>query len=109
LNVLSMETRYPGFVKNRFLGTKTINRNIIVNISAELKTSDGAVNIKDTISSIAADEVDFDNYEQLESSDYDFTAGVPPSVSTIERIFFPVLVICVTAAATILFFAIRTK
>ncbi len=109
LKIIKLKTQYSGFKKNRFLGSKTILRNITVNIAAELKTSDGSVNLNDSIASTAADEVDYDNYEQLESSDYDFTAGVPPRISTLERVFFPVLVICVTAAATILFFAIRSK
>lgn len=109
LQVIRFETKYPGFKKNTFLGSKTIIRNIIVKIAAELKTSDGSVNLKDSINSLAADEVDFDKYKQFESSDYKFTAGAAPLVSTFESVFFPVLVICVTAAATILFFAIRSK
>lgn len=109
LQVIRFETKYSGFKKNAFLGSKTIIRNITVNIAAELKTSDGSVNLKDSINSLAADEVDYDKYQQLESSDYDFTAGKPPQVSALEQVFFPLFIICVTAAATILFFTIRSK
>lgn len=109
LKIVNLETKYRGFKKNRFLGGKTIIRKISVNIGTELKTNDGGVNIRDSIKSSASDEVDYDKYEQLESADYSFTVGTPPRISTFERVFFPVLVICVTAAATILFFIIRSK
>jgi len=109
LQIVNLETKYTGFKKNRFLGSKTLIRNIITNISVELKTSDGNINLKDIIKNTTQDEVDYDNYQQLESAGYDFTMGTPPSVSAFERIIFPVLLICVTAAATVIFFTIRSK
>lgn len=109
LQIVNLETKYTGFKKNRFLGTKTLIRNIITNITVELKTSDGKVNLKDHIKNTSQDEVDYDNYRQLESAGYDFTMGTPPQISTFERIIFPVLLICVTAAATVIFFTIRSK
>jgi hypothetical protein len=107
--IVNLETKYTGFKKNRFLGDKTFIRNIITNITVELKTSDGKVNTKDNIKNTSQDEVEYDNYLQLESAGYDFTIGTPPQVSTFERIIFPVLLICVTAAATVIFFTIRSK
>lgn len=109
LQVLNLETRYAGFKKNKFLGEKTLSRNIIINISVELKAAGGGVNVKDYIKYTLTDETAYDDYKQLESSQYDFTQGEAPRVSTFERIIFPVLLICVTAAATILFFTIRSK
>jgi hypothetical protein len=109
LQVVKLEANYTGFKKNRFLGEKTLSRNIIINISVELKTADGTVNSKDFIKHNMNDEVAYDNYEQMESPVYSFTQGVPPKVSTFERVIFPVLLICATAAATIIFFTIRSK
>lgn len=109
LQVVKLETKYTDFKKNRFLGDKTLFRNIITNITAELKTSDGKVNLKDIIKNTSQDEVRYDNYRQLESADYDFTQDTPPNISAFERIIFPVLLICVTAAAAVIFFTIRTK
>jgi hypothetical protein len=109
LQVIKLETRYNGFKKNRFLGEKTLSRNIIINIAVELKTADSTVKLKDFIKHNLNDEVAYDNYEQLESPVYGFTKGVPPKVSTFERVIFPVLLICATAAATIIFFTIRSK
>lgn len=109
LQILELETKYSEFKKNRFLGDKTILRNIITDITVVLKTSDGNVNLKDFIKNTSQDEVNYDDYRQLESADYDFTQGTPPNISAFERIIFPVLLICVTAAAAVIFFTIRTK
>ena len=109
LQILNLETKYSGFKKNRFLGSKTLLRNVITDITVKLKTSDGSINLKDFIKNTSQDEVDYDNYRQLESAGYDFTQGTPPDISAFERIIFPVLLICVTAAAAVIFFTIRTK
>jgi hypothetical protein len=109
LQILKLETRYTGFKKNRFLGEKSLIRNIFVDIAVELKTSDGRIDLKDFMKNNTVDEVDYDSYKQLESSDYGFTQGTPPQISAFERIVFPVLLICATAAATVLFFIIRSK
>jgi hypothetical protein len=109
MQIIKLETRYTGFKKNRFLGEKSVIRNIFVNIAVELKTSDGRINTNDFVKNNSEDEVDYDNYKQLESSDYGFTQGTPPEVGAFERIIFPVLLICATAAATVLFFIIRSK
>jgi hypothetical protein len=109
LQVLNLETRYSGFKKNKFLGEKTLSRNIIINIAVELKAVGGSLNVNDYIKYNITGEAAYDNYKQLESPLYDFTQGEAPKVSAFERIIFPVLLICVTAAATILFFTIRSK
>ncbi len=109
LQVIKLETRYNGFKKNRFLGEKTLSRNIIINIAVELKTTGSTVKSKDFITHNLNDEVAYDNYEQLESPVYSFTQGIPPKVSSFEIVIFPVLLICATAAATIIFFTIRSK
>ncbi len=109
LQVLNLETRYSGFKKNKFLGEKTLTRNIIINIAVELKADEGSLNVNDYIKYNITGEAPYDNYKQLESPQYDFTQGEPPKVGAFERIIFPVFLICVTAAATILFFTIRSK
>ncbi len=109
LQVLNLETRYTGFRKNKFLGEKTVSRNIVVNIEVQFRANPSGVNFKDYIKYDMIDEISLDNYEQMESPLYDFTRGEAPKISSFERIIFPVLLICVTAAATILFFTIRSK
>lgn len=108
LQVFELETKYNGFKKNRFLGEKTIERNIKVNIGVNI-TSGSGFNINDRIFGDYKDEVKFDDYESLEASQYDFTHAKAPEVSSFETIVFPVLLIVVSAAATILFFTIRSK
>lgn len=109
LQVLALETRYNGFKKNKFLGEKTISRNIIINLAVEIKADREQVKVKDFIKHDISDEIAYDNYELLESPQYDFTQAEPPKVSSFERVVFPVILICVTAATTILFFTIRSK
>jgi hypothetical protein len=109
LQVLKLETRYTGFKKNKFLGEKTLSRNIIINIKVELKAAENTVNVKNNINHNITDETSYDDYKLMESPVYDFTQAEAPSVSSFERIIFPVLLICITAAATILFFTIRSK
>jgi hypothetical protein len=108
LKVFELETKYSGFKKNKFLGDKTMERNIKVNIGVNI-TPGNAPEITDRISGDYRDEVNYDNYEELEASQYIFTHGKAPNISSIETIVFPVLLIVVSAAATILFFTIRSK
>lgn len=109
LQVINLETKYAGFKKNKFLGEKTLFRNIIINIAVEIKAAGNAAGVKDYIKYSLTDETAYDDYKQLESPQYDFTQAEVPKIGAFERIIFPVLLICVTAAATILFFTIRSK
>lgn len=109
LQIIKLETLYRGFAKNKFLGEKTLLRSIIIDIAVDFKAAGEDLSSKRIIKYDLEDEIDFDSYKQMESPLYDFTRGEPPLVSTFERIIFPVLIICVTAAATILFFTIRSK
>jgi len=108
LQVFELETKYTGFKKNKFLGEKTLERNIKVNIGVNI-TSGSGFNLSDKILSNYKDEVKYDDYENLEASQYSFTHADAPKLSTFETIVFPVLLIVASAAATILFFTIRSK
>ena len=104
-----MSTKYNGFAKNKFLGEKTINRNIIVKISVNTSSSDGKIKFNNFIQSNYRDDVDLDNYEYIESSEYGFARSDPPEISEFESIVFPALLVLLSAGATVLFFIIRTK
>lgn len=109
LRVKKLETSYPGFSKNKFLGEKTLIRNIIAVIDLSIFTGDDRLLLSDQINVNHSDEVSYNNYETLENSPYSFTHGKAPDVSSLENIFFPLLLITASALATILFFIIRTK
>ena len=109
LQIHKLETRYTGFKKNKFLGEKTLTRNIAVKIAVNIESHDKKVSITDFISADRKDEINLDGYETLESSQHYFTRGVVPEVGLFERVIFPVILITVTAVITILFFVIRSK
>lgn len=109
LQIYNLETSYPGFKKNRFLGEKTLIRNIKIKIGIEITSSDRKFNLKDIIFTDYRDEIKYDEHNELESSKYEFTRGNVPDTGIFERIIFPVILITASAAVIILFFAIRTK
>ncbi len=109
LNINNLSTLYKGFIKNEFLGEKTINRVINVNIGVSIRTNDNKLSLDDSITETFHDEVKLDDYENVESTQYLFVQNNPPEINSFESIVFPVLLITVSAAATLLFFIIRTK
>jgi hypothetical protein len=109
LVINKMRTSYPKFVKNKFLGEKIVQRNIFADLSVVIFSSDGKFQINDGIHVDLKDEVDYENIEQLETEEYSFTQAPPPEVNSIEAVMFPVAIVLISAAATILFFTIRTK
>ncbi len=109
LQIKNLETRYPGFKKNKFLGNKTLIRNIIINIAIDIKSSDNKFVLSNFIKSNYTDEVNFDGYENLESSQYEFTKAEPPQIGVFESIVFPLILVSATAVATFLFFIIRSR
>lgn len=106
---INLVTKYPRFIKNRFLGDKTLERNIAANIAVDMKSSDNTFSHKDNIVFNYHDEIDYDTYDSYESVEFGFTKAKPPKVSAFESVLFPVLLVTVSAAATILFFTIRSK
>ena len=109
LVVKKLETRYPKFGKNKFLGDKTLVREIISDLDLEISSSDNKVNIRDNISTRHRDEINYDEWEKYSSDEYLFTRAIPPNISLFESIFFPALIITVSAVAAILFFTIRSN
>ncbi len=105
---IKLSTKYPRFKKNNFLGEKTIVRQIDGNISVEIESIDKKYSHNNNIVLHYTDEIDYDSYTAYES-EYSFTKSIPPNVSTTESLIFPVLLVVFSAAATILFFAIRSK
>ncbi|MGH2574586.1 MAG: hypothetical protein ACRDFC_02685 [Ignavibacteria bacterium] len=109
IQVYNLETKYTGFKKNKFLGEKTLIRNIKIKIGIEINSNDKKFTLSDYILSDYKDEINLDDYETLEASQYEFTKGIVPEVGVFERIIFPVILITASAAAIILFFSIRSK
>ena len=108
-HIKKLETSYPGFKKNNFLGEKTVMRNITALIGVKIQALDRKILSNSDININHNDEVSYDNYESLESSQYEFTQAKAPQVSSMENLFFPILLIIASAVATFLFFVIRTK
>lgn len=109
LHVKKIETRYPKFRKNKFLGDKTLVREIKSDLDIEISSSDNKFIIKDNISTRYKDEIDYDWWEKYSSDDYLFTQALPPNISLFESVFFPALIITISAVAAILFFTIRSN
>lgn len=97
------KTSFPKFIKRKFLGEKTLQRVISGSFVLEINSSPVP------FSFVATDEIDYDEYESYASEEYSFTQAAPPELSTFESVIFPVLLVGVSAAATVLFFIIRTK
>ena len=104
-----MQTNYNGFLKNKFLGEKTIAREIKVSIPVKAASADSTVNITENISKDYKDGVNLDDFEGIESDQYGFTRSHPPEVGVFESTVFPAILIAVSGGATLLFFIIRTK
>jgi len=103
------KTSYPKFIKKKFLGEKTIQRKITAGLNIEIFSGINSSSKKQDILVDYSDELDYDDYQQYETEDYTFTKAEPPHVSIFEEILVPAVIVLVSAAATILFFTIRTK
>ena len=104
-----IRTSYPKFIKNKFLGEKTIERKLNADIDVQISSGKQDTKQDEKIHIDYTDEIELDNYESVETDEYSFTKAVPPGVSSFESVFFPAIIVIVSAAATILFFTIRTK
>jgi hypothetical protein len=109
IDIRELGVRYPGFKTNRFLGEKSVKRNLFGNIRVEISAVHPFYNLQDSILVSYSDEVDYKEIENIESADYSFTHSKAPKVSTFEEIIFPAAIIAVTALAAVLFFTIRSK
>jgi hypothetical protein len=103
------KTEYTGFVKNKFLGEKTIERLLKGLLYTDVQKSHVQVYKKNVITINYKDEIPFDEYRSYENDDYRFTKGKPPEINFFERIIFPALLITASAGAILAFFIIRTK
>jgi hypothetical protein len=107
--VNKLRTRYPKFGKNNFLGEKTLVRELTSDLDIEITASNNKFSVKDKILTRSKSEIVHDEYERYQNDEYIFTQSVPPDISFFESIFFPALVITVSAVAAVLFFAIRSN
>ena len=107
--IRKIKTSYPKLVKNRFLGEKTLQRELECTLDVSVTGNKGAILVSDKLVTAYKDEIPYDDYEKYQNPDYRFTQSEPPDISFIETILFPVVIITVSAAATILFFTIRSK
>jgi hypothetical protein len=109
LTIIGFNTRYNGFVKNKFLGEKTVKREINIVFDYHIKKMVFSENSTATLKNFSNDEVAYEDIEMLESSPYKFTKSTIPQLSTFENIIFPLTLVIVSAITVIMFFVIRTK
>lgn len=109
IEIKKLGTVYTRLLKNKFLGEKTMERQITSELGIEISSGTGTMIINDNINTSYTDEIPYDGYEKFESSEYGFTKSFPPDISFIESIIFPAAVITASAVAAILFFTIRSK
>ncbi len=109
VDIISIGVKYPGFAKNKFLGTKTVHRQLTAVIKVETAGANYFYNNIDSILINYSDRIDNGDIENVESEDYDFTRAAHPHASIWEEIVFPAAIIVVSVAAAVLFFTIRSK
>jgi hypothetical protein len=109
ITVEKLHTDYTKFVKNGFLGEKTMKRVITSAFNVNAGDNFEKVIFNDGINTEFDDEIPYDDYTRYESPEYKFTQSIPPNVSLLESIIFPAAVVTVSAIAAILFFTIRSK
>lgn len=109
LSINKMLVSYPGFVKRKFLGEKTIKRKITADITAVISLSDSISYTPSMIFAERTDEIDYDELPNVETPDYPFTTAEPPALSEFETVIFPAILVLISAAAIVLFFTIRSK
>ncbi len=109
VDITKLRTSYPRFGKNKFLGEKTLEREVSSDLDIEIKLNTGTTVVKDDITTIYKGLIPLDDYEQYQTEDYKFTQSLPPNIGFIETIIFPAAIVVVSAVATILFFTIRSK
>lgn len=109
VDIEKLNTVYTKLGKNKFLGEKTLVREVSSDIKVEIKLNSGTTAVKDNITTVYKGEIPYDDYEQYQTGEYRFTQSVPPNISFIESIIFPVVIVAVSIAATVLFFTVRSK
>lgn len=109
VNVNSLKSEYPVFIKNGFLGEKTMKRRIISELAISISNNNSSILAEENLNSKFEDEIFFEDYSRYESTEYKFTQSTPPGLSLLESIIFPAAVITVSAIAAVLFFSIRSK
>ena len=109
IGIIKLNTAYTKLVKNKFLGDKSIERVVSSELSIEISTNLEETKVKDKILTSYKGEIPYESYENFETGEYSFTQSIPPNISWFETIIFPAVIVTVSAAATILFFIIRSK
>ena len=109
VDVIKLHTEYTRFIKNKFLGSKSMERSISSKLEVKIKSSVDVIVINEAVSTGFSGEIPYDNYTLYESAEYKFTQSTPPDISFLESIFFPAAVITLSAVAAVLFFSIRSK
>lgn len=109
IKINRLNTYYPGFIKNGFLGEKTMKRRIISEMEIIIKNNSSSILAEENLNSNFFDEIFFEDYSRYESPEYKFTQSTPPGLSLVESIIFPAAVITASAVAALLFFSIRSK
>lgn len=109
IDINTLKTEYPVFVKNGFLGEKTMKRRINYKLHVFIKNNSSSILVDEHVSSKFEDEIFYEDYERYENPDYKFTQSTPPGLSLLESIIFPAAVITASAVAAVLFFSIRSK
>lgn len=109
VDITKLKTSYPKFGKNKFLGEKSMVREVSSDMDIEIRLNNGTSVVKDDITTIYKGEIPYDDYGQFQSEEYLFTQSEPPNISFLESIIFPAAIVAVSAVAAVLFFTIRSK
>lgn len=105
-----IRTGYKKIFTDRILGTKKVQREVIVSYEIELmnkKTS--SIEYSLNFNKSFKDNFDLDKLGLVEDNRYKFSRSTLPAESKLNEILFPSIIIAASAAAIVLFFIIRSK
>lgn len=103
---LKFSTKYTNLNSKKLLGDEYVSRELTSSFRFTVDGSDIKITNNDHV---FKDEVKVDKLEYIESGNYAFLKSVLPEKPFLKKILVPVVIVAVSAIATILFFTIRSK
>ncbi|MBS1516551.1 MAG: hypothetical protein JSS91_00515 [Bacteroidetes bacterium] len=107
---ISIKPVYRVLSKTDFTGNKLFSREIRLSFDYEIFDRKKGISLfNEKIERKVKDSIDPEKINQIEDKRFGFTQGILPVESGIENYLFPAIIVTVSAAAIILFFAIRSN
>ena len=106
----SIRTNYKTIFTEKVLGTKKVQREVVVSYDIDVIDKKNSSVIYDiNFSKNIKDSFDLDKLNYIEDKRYLFSRSSLPAVNNVNEILYPLIILTASAAAIILFFIIRSK